>query len=320
MNLLVDLFFLSLFTLAGFGISGILVMRAQKRRTRLRARLATTSTMSAAPARQIAPLIHLRTQTQQTQPLAAQLAQMFGIRLERREQYPVRWWLIIAITCGIGWLVGVVAQNIVGPPGLIGWPVAWVIVSRSLFSGFDSRRKEALFKQFPEALAMIVRSVRAGIPVSEAIRAVARESPQPTGQEFQILVSEISIGTPMTEALRAMAERNDLVEYRFFATTLALQSQTGGGLSETLENLADVIRKRVAMKARGHALAAEARTSAGVLAVLPVLTGLALWALNPAYFSLLFTDKMGHRILYAAGLSLGVGIWVMRTMIRRSLA
>jgi tight adherence protein B len=156
--------------------------------------------------------------------------------------------------------------------------------------------------------------------LSEAIRAVARESPQPTGQEFEILAGEISIGTPMNEALRAMAARNDLVEYRFFATTLALQSQTGGGLSETLENLADVIRKRVAMKARGNALAAEARTSASVLAVLPILTGLALWVLNPSYFSLLLTDETGHRILYAAGTSLMTGIWIMRTMIRRSLA
>jgi tight adherence protein B len=109
-------------------------------------------------------------------------------------------------------------------------------------------------------------------------------------------------------------------EYRFFATALALQNQTGGGLSETLENLAEVIRKRVGLKARARALASEAKTSAGILAALPFLTGAVLAVVNFDYVSLLFNDPGGQQVLTVALIMLGVGIMVMRSIIRRSLA
>ena len=109
-------------------------------------------------------------------------------------------------------------------------------------------------------------------------------------------------------------------EYRFFATALALQNQTGGGLGETLENLAEVIRKRVALKERGYALAGEARTSAGILGALPFVTTALLAVLNPPYILVLFTDPGGQRILAAAMGLLLVGILMMRTMIKRSLS
>jgi len=116
-----------------------------------------------------------------------------------------------------------------------------------------------------------------------------------------------------------MAEHNKVPEYRFFATALSLQSQTGGGISETLENLADVIRKRVAARARGKALASEARASAGALAILPVLAMAALWLMNPGYINVLFVNPTGHEILAAGALLLGFGIFAMRTIIQRSL-
>ncbi|MGH7108287.1 MAG: type II secretion system F family protein, partial [Acetobacteraceae bacterium] len=101
---------------------------------------------------------------------------------------------------------------------------------------------------------------------------------------------------------------------------LSLQSQTGGGLTETLENLADVIRKRVALRARGYALASEARTSAGILAALPIVSGVGLWFLNRKYAMQLFVDPTGEKIFGMAVISLTVGILVMRSMIQRSLS
>ncbi|MEJ0045751.1 MAG: type II secretion system F family protein [Rhodospirillales bacterium] len=115
-------------------------------------------------------------------------------------------------------------------------------------------------------------------------------------------------------------ERNDLPEYRFFATALALQSQTGGGLTETLETLADTIRKRENARKRGHALASEARTSIYVLAVLPIVVGAMLYVINPDYVGLLFTDKTGQKLL---GLAIGMlitGLYVMQQIIKRSLS
>ena len=99
-----------------------------------------------------------------------------------------------------------------------------------------------------------------------------------------------------------------------------MQNQTGGALSETLENLADVIRKRVALAAKGKALASEARTSAMVLTALPIVTGLGQWALSPKYINVLFVDPVGHALLATAVLSLCMGVFTIRTIIRRSLS
>jgi tight adherence protein B len=209
---------------------------------------------------------------------------------------------------------------------LLGWialaivPPGGVLISRAFYKWCDNRRKRQLYTQFPDALAMIVRGVRVGIPVTEAIRTVAREAMAPTNSEFQKMSDQLSIGVALPDALREMSERNDLPEYRFFATALALQSQTGGGLSETLENLADVIRKRVALRSRAYALASEARTSIYILAALPVFAGLALAALNPDYMSLLFTTDSGKKVFAAALCSLGVGIGVMQTIVKKTLS
>ena len=202
------------------------------------------------------------------------------------------------------------------------WPrrLFWFLFCRWAFGWLDTRRIETLFRQFPDALGMVTRAVRVGIPVSEAIRSVAREGPKETAAEFQRIADRLSIGLPIDQALAETAHRNGVPEYRFFATALALQSQTGGGLGETLENLAEVIRKRVALKERGYALAAEARTSAGILAALPFFTAGVLAVLSPGYVAMLFTDPSGQRVLAAAIGLLLIGILVMRSMIKRSLS
>ena len=142
---------------------------------------------------------------------------------------------------------------------------------------------------------MIVRSVRVGIPVLGAINSVAREAQEPTAAEFASSAMSWLVGVPLDQAVVNMAARTDLPEYRFFATAIGLQAQTGGGLSETLENLADLIRKRVALRQRGHALSSEARTSALMLGALPVVMGGGLWLLNPAYMGLLFNTSRATR-------------------------
>jgi tight adherence protein B len=117
-----------------------------------------------------------------------------------------------------------------------------------------------------------------------------------------------------------MGVRNSLPEYRFFAIAIGLQARAGGGLSETLENLADLIRKRLALQERGHAWSSEARTSALILGGLPVVMGIGLWLLNPAYMAVLFTTQMGHTILAAAVGSLSCGAFAMKTIIKKSLS
>ena len=189
-----------------------------------------------------------------------------------------------------------------------------------VFGTLEGRYKNKLLVQFPDALAMIVRAVRVGIPVNIAIQTTALESPPETAREFQRASEQLSLGNSVDDAVAEMASHARITEYKFFATALALQSQTGGGLTETLENLADVIRKRVAMRARGNALAGEAKTSAGILSALPILTLGALMLMNPDYGGLLFYDTGGRKLL-AIGVGLLVGgILVMRSMIKKSLS
>ena len=249
----------------------------------------------------------------------SKLARLFGYDAARASHYPVKAPAVAFTTLLISLALSQVAISVVGEAARLAIPAVWVFLSRRTFKSFEVRRASRLYNQFPDALAMIVRSVRVGIPVSESVRNVSREALEPTAAEFLILSDQLAIGVALDEALRDVAERNNLPEYRFFATALTLQAQTGGGLSETLENLADVIRKRVAVRKRAHALASEARTTTYILAALPVVTGLILALINPSYISLLFTDSTGNAVLGTAVGMLATGMWVMRTTISRSL-
>lgn len=246
-------------------------------------------------------------------------AGVLGYDPSRASHYPVKAPLVVFAALLVALLVSQVATSLFGGVARLAIPALWVFFSRRTFKSFEARRTGRLYNQFPDALGMIVRSVRVGIPVSEAVRNVSRECMEPTATEFLMLSDQLAIGVALEDALRDVAERNNLPEYRFFATALSLQAQTGGGLSETLENLADVIRKRVAVRKRAYALASEARTTTYILAGLPVLTSVLLAVINPGYIDVLFTDSTGNAILATAVGMLTTGMSIMRTIITRSL-
>ena len=244
---------------------------------------------------------------------------VFGFDLERSAYYPMKIPVVIVLALVAAGGVVHLVSTVLGPTVRLAVPLVWLFMSRKAFASFEAKRAGKLYSQFPDALAMIVRSVRVGIPVSETVRAVAKEAMEPTATEFMILSDQLAIGVTLENALRECAARNRLPEYRFFATALALQAQTGGGLSETLENLSDVIRKRVAARQRAFALAAEARTSTYVLAALPFFTGAALGVMNPEYIGVLFTEEKGHQVLALALTLLSLGMYVMKAAINKSL-
>lgn len=248
------------------------------------------------------------------------LTGVFGFSLSRTDQYSLGWPWVILIALVVGRIAVAMGAGLFGPLAWVLQPIVSIAVARAMFNAMTAKRVARLRAQFPDALGLIVRAVRVGIPVSEALRAVSRESLPPTSIEFDRLADEIAIGVPLEAALRQMADRNQLPEYGFFAAALGLQATTGGGLSETLELLADVTRKRVAMKARGHALSAEARTSSMILGGLPVISGGALYAINPDYMGILFFEESGRMVLGLALLSLSTGVFAMRMIIRKSLS
>lgn len=248
------------------------------------------------------------------------LGSLFGFSLDRLDQYPVSPWLVVAVALPLAWGGASYLASLTGDWGRLLALPGWLLLTRRYFSGRHRRHSGRLYQQLPDALGMIVRAVRAGLPVAEAVRTVGRETAEPTGGEFRRLADQLAIGVAFDVALRTLARRSGLPEYGFFAVALALQNQAGGNLTETLENLADVIRKRVAMRQRGVALASQAKSSAYILGGVPVFASGALALLNPGYISLLFTDARGNLILAAAVGSLVTGMVVMRTIIRRSLS
>jgi tight adherence protein B len=252
--------------------------------------------------------------------LARRALALFGVDLTEAADLPLRWWLIVLLALPLARIAAGLLAMVVGGAALFAMPLLWIAISRFVFGVLRERRQARLFRQFPDALGMVVRAVRVGIPVTEAIRQVARDAQRPTADEFRRIADRLAVGLPLDEALAETAGRNGLAEYRFFATALSLQAATGGGVSETLDNLAEVIRKRVGLRARAIALASEARASAAILIALPLVTMLALALTSPDYLGELLHTEPGQRILgLAAGMILG-GLLVMRSIIRRSLS
>jgi tight adherence protein B len=252
--------------------------------------------------------------------LVRALARVLGLDLLRLDSGRVPWWVVLAAALPLARVVAGVLALLLWDPLLYATPLLWVALCRIAFGMMAAQRRAQLFRQFPDALGMMTRLVRVGIPVTEAVRIIARESPRPTAEEFGGVANRLAVGMPLDAALSETARHNGVPEYGFFSTALSLQAQTGGGLSEALDNLADVIRKRIALRQRGYALAAEARTSAAILGALPFLAGALLSVVSPKHMGLLFTDPQGQRILSGALLLLGLGLLAMRHMIRKALS
>jgi tight adherence protein B len=298
-------------------VGAVIVLRLQRQQQALQRRMAAVSGKTR-PKIAAAPVL-VRPQATEKKTPAEQLGSLIGFDPARRDQYALPWYAVFIGAVIVGRLVVLVAASILGSWTWLVLPIVAVVGSRAYYASADGKRRALLLSQFPDALSLIVRAVRVGIPVTESMRAVSREALEPTRGEFDRLQHQIAIGTPLETALRGLARRNMLPEYGFFAAALSLQAQTGGGLTETLETLADIIRRRIAMKERGHALSSEARTSAMVLGGLPVVAGGLMYFISPDYIGLLFSDHTGNMILGGAVLSLAIGMFAMRTIIKKSL-
>ena len=305
--------------LVALALGGVLLLQATDGRDRVRARL-LDATAPHFPERAAAVSAVRSAPKAGIGDIWLRLLAIFGFNPDRENRYGLRWWLVLAITLAVARLAAGLASAVLGGWAYLLLPAAWIWLSRSLFHWWDRRYADRLFRQFPDALSMIIRAVRIGIPVTEAVHNLAREGPQPTAGEFKSVSDQITLGVPLDEALARIANRSDLREYRFFATALTLQKEAGGGLTETLENLADVIRRRVALRARGRALTSEANTSSAILGAMPLVTGGALWLISPEYVYFLFDDPSGQRVLAIAVLLLGIGFGSIRYLIRRTLS
>jgi tight adherence protein B len=176
------------------------------------------------------------------------------------------------------------------------------------------RRVKAFLKEFPNALDVIVRAVKSGLPLNDGIRLIANESPEPVKTEFRRIVDSQQMGLSIPEATLRMPETMPCTEASFFGIVIQIQSQAGGNLSEALGNLSRVLRDRKKMKAKVQALSMEAKASAAIIGALPFIVGLLVYLSSPTYIMPLFTTSTGHLILGVSAFWMSIGIFVMRKM------
>jgi tight adherence protein B len=178
-----------------------------------------------------------------------------------------------------------------------------------------NKRVNAFTHLFADAIDIIVRGVRSGLPVAECLNIIGREMPDPVGEEFRLISEGSRLGMTINACLERSTERVPTPELRFFAIVLAIQQQTGGNLAETLAKLSEVLRGRKRMRDKVQAMSSEAKSSASIIGSLPIIVGTLLSLVAPKYVGVLFTTDTGH-FLIAGGLTwMGMGILVMRQMI-----
>ncbi|HEX3162962.1 MAG TPA: type II secretion system F family protein [Pseudolabrys sp.] len=203
---------------------------------------------------------------------------------------------------------GLIIAAAIGFAGAFGVP-------RWLLSFLKKRREKKFLDGFPDAVDVIVRGVKAGLPLLDCIKMIATEAPEPLKSEFRVILETQAIGMPLGEACGKLYERTPLPEANFFGIVVAIQQKAGGNLSEALGNLSRVLRDRKKMKAKIQSMSQEAKASAGIIGALPIAVMTLVYLTSPQYISLLFTTSVGNMMLAASAVWMAMGVMVMKKMI-----
>ena len=240
------------------------------------------------------------------------------LRLERAgfDILPQTFWIasaILGLACGAAAYFSMPTLPLAVPlaaafVGTFGLP-RWILFR------LTKRRRNKFLNEFANAIDVIVRGVKTGLPVNECLVIIARESPEPIASEFRLLVEQQRVGVPLNECFDRMTARMPLAEVRFFSIVIAIQQQAGGNLSEALGNLAGVLRDRKRLHSKVKSLSAEAKASAFVLASLPFFVMGMVYLTAPGYITILWTTKSGQIMLAAAAIWMTSGVLIMRKMI-----
>ncbi|MGP0090418.1 MAG: type II secretion system F family protein [Xanthobacteraceae bacterium] len=184
-----------------------------------------------------------------------------------------------------------------------------------MLSFLKKRRESRFITAFPDAVDVIVRGIKSGLPVLECFRMIANESPEPVRSEFRSIIETQAVGLTLGEASAKLYEHIPLAEANFFGIVITIQQKAGGNLSEALGNLSRVLRDRKRMRAKIKAMSMEAKASASIIAALPVAVMTLVYLTSPDYIALLWTQSIGRVMLAACGIWMMLGVLVMRKMI-----
>jgi tight adherence protein B len=237
----------------------------------------------------------------------------------RLSQTGRNWSLAQYVVASVGLAVGtIVLLALRGVPILLALPAGLLLglgLPHMVISYLVKRRVNQFTSKFPDAIELMVRGLRSGLPISETILVVADELPEPVSTEFRSVADKMKIGRTMDAALQETAARLGTPEFQFFVISLAIQRETGGNLAETLSNLADVLRKRAAMKLKIRAMSSESKASAYIIGALPFIVFGLIWFINGKYMQNFFIDE---RLMIAGGIGLvwmSIGAFIMAKMI-----
>lgn len=298
-------------------VTGLLSFVKTGQARRMRERVAAAGALPEQVVGADLPSIRLRANN--NLPLVDRVLRFLKFNPDIPQEQVIPWPVIVIVGMLIAIIAGFYLGKLMTPAiGAVAGLVAAVIAIKTVFGWQHTRYVDKAFEQIPDAIGLMVRAVRAGLPVGEAMRSVAQELSAPLRDEFARMLGDVAIGRPIDHAMMRLYHRLGLTEFSFLSVTLGMQSQTGGNLAETLENLADTVRKRVAMAKRAKALAAEARMQAGILMALPFVAVLAMSNIQPFYFDNLFHTPSGQKM---AMIGLGFstfGFLVIRWMIKRA--
>lgn len=309
------IFLIGLVFVAGGLAATLLQVRANRRELERRTDLVTHVWRGAEPSRIQAELMPGITR------VGGWFRQLFAVGM------PFRWGMragpttVILSGLGGGGLAWLLLHALLHLPLWIAGPLtllAFFFIPRQVLKIQQNEAEQAFLNLFPDAIDMVVRMVRAGLPVVAAIRTVGKEAPQPVGTVFSSLADQVDIGIMLEEALAQIGDRIGLADFRFFAVALSLQHATGGNIAATLQILAEIIRKRRATRLKAKSTTAEVRVSAMVLGSLPFVVIGGLLMTSPAYLAPLVTDPRGNIIVGAAIVSLSMGFLTMRQLMRRA--
>lgn len=212
--------------------------------------------------------------------------------------------MVIALLKGVSFLVAVVGGLMVGA----GLP-------HMVINFLMARRIKNFTTNFPEAIELLVRGLKSGMPVGETLSVISKEIAGPVGEEFKLVVEKIKIGKSMEEALQETADRLGTAEFQFFVITLAIQRETGGNLAETLANLADVLRKRAQMKLKIRAMSSESKASAYIVGSLPFFVFGMVWTVNQKYLAGFFYEPRLMIAGLGGALWMSIGVFIMAKMV-----
>ena len=232
-----------------------------------------------------------------------------GLDIEPRIFY------IASAVCGLVVMLGLKLAGLSLFIALLGGFAAAFGLPRWVLSYLMKKRQKAFTEEFANAIDVIVRGVKSGLPVNDCLRIIATESPEPVRTEFQGIVEGQRVGVTLEQGLEKIYERMPLPEVNFFQIVLSIQQKTGGNLSEALGNLSKVLRERKKMRAKIQAMSQEAKASAAIIGALPPGVMLLIYFTSPDYMTVLFTTTPGNMIIASGLMWMGIGILVMKKMI-----